>query len=68
VEATRGVDLYLTGPLHKVIDGQTCRKKHGNMGRRATNAKSLRQTFTNQEESLILCPALGLLLNGVWIL
>ena len=33
-----------------------------------TNAKDLAQTFINQGASSILCPTLGLLLNGAWIL
>ena len=33
-----------------------------------TSAKDLPQTFINQEESLILCPALNPLFNGPWIL
>ena len=33
-----------------------------------TNVKDLPQTFTNLEGSLILCPVLGLSLNGVWTL
>ena len=33
-----------------------------------TNVRDLPQTFTNLEEFLILCLALGLSLNGAWIL
>ena len=32
------------------------------------NTKDLHQTFINWEESLILCPAFGLLLNRAWTL
>ena len=31
VEAIQEADLYLTGPSHKVIGGQICRKKHRNI-------------------------------------
>ena len=31
VEATQGADLYLIGPLHKVIGGRICRKEPRNM-------------------------------------
>ena len=66
VEATRGGDLCLTGSSHKAISGQIYRRKHKNMWRSVTNAKNLHQTFINPEESLIHCPALGLLLNRDW--
>ena len=64
VEATRGVDLCLTGPSHKAIGGQICRKKYKTMQKNVTNVRDLSQTFTNLEESLILCLALSLSLNG----
>ena len=41
---------------------------HRSMPRNAINARELHRTFTNLEGSLILCPVLGLLLNGAWIL
>ena len=31
VEATQGEDPYLTEPLHRDIDGLTCKRKHWNM-------------------------------------
>ena len=68
VEATHEADLCLTEPSRRAIGGQICKRKHINILRSATNAKDLPQTFTNQEVSLILYPALSLLLNGAWIL
>ena len=68
VEATRGEDPYLTGPLLKDTGGPACRKKHKNILENVTNVKDSLQTLTNLEEFLILFPAFGLLLNGVWIL
>ena len=68
VEATQGEDLCPTGPSHKAIGGQVCRRKHMSMPRSAINAKDMHQTFTNLEGSLIICPVLGPLLNGVWTL
>ena len=64
MKAILEADFYLTGPSLKDIGGQICKGKHKSMWRNAINAKSLPQTFTNQEVSLILYPALGLLLNG----
>ena len=63
-EATLEVDLWHTEPSLKDIDDQTCRKRHKSMQRSVINAKSLHQIYTNQEESLTLCQALGFLLNG----
>ena len=68
VEAIRGVGLYHIGLLRKAIGGQRCKKKHRTMQRSVTSVKGLPQTFTNLEEFLILCPVLGLLLNGAWTL
>ena len=68
VETTQEADPCLIEPLHRDIGGRTCRRKHKIMWRSVTNAKDLPQIFINQEGSLILCPALGPLLNGVWIL
>ena len=67
VEATREVDLCLTEPLLKDIGGRAYKKKCRNMLKSVTNAIDLHQTFTNQEESSILFPAFGHLLNGTWI-
>ena len=67
MEATQRAYPCLTGPLHRDIDGRTCRKKHNNMLKSVTSAKDLPQIFINLEGSLILCLALGLLLNGAWI-
>ena len=67
VEVTQEVDLCLTELLLRDTGGQTCRRKHKSMWRSVTNAKNLHQTFTNQGESLILCPTLDHLLNGAWI-
>ena len=68
VETTHVADLCLTGPSLRDISGQICKGKHKSMRRNVTNAKDLPQTFTNQEVSLILFLALGLLLNVAWIL
>ena len=68
VKATREVDLCLTEPLLKDTGGRACKRKHRNMLKSVTNAKDLHQTFTNREQSSVLFPALGHLLNGIWIL
>ena len=68
VKATREVDLCLTEPLLRDTGGWACKRKHRNMLKSVTNAKELHQKVTNREESSILFPALGHLLNGVWIL
>ena len=43
--------------ITKAIGGQICREKLRNMSRSATNANSLRQTYTSQGEFLIHYPA-----------
>ena len=68
VDATQEADLCLTEPLLRGTGGRICKKRHRNMGRSVTNVRDLHQTFTNREESLILYPTLGHLLNGVWTL
>ena len=68
MEVTRGEDPYLTGPLPKDTGGQACKKKRKNMLENMTSVRDSLQTFTSLGEFLILFPALGLLLNGVWIL
>ena len=67
-KATQGKDPYLTEPLLKDTGGQVCKKKHKNMLENVTNVRDSLQTFTSLEEFLILFLALGLLLNGFWIL
>ena len=52
----------------KDTGGQACKKKHKNMLENMISVRVSRQTFTSLEEFLILFPALGLLLNRVWIL
>ena len=64
MQATLEANHYLTGPSPRDIGGQICKGKHKSMWRNAINAKDFPQTFINQGESLILCPALGHLLNG----
>ena len=68
VEAIQGEGPYHTGPLLKGIGGQICRRKCRSMSENATSVKGLLQTSTSLEEFLTLCPALGLLLSGDWIL
>ena len=67
VEVIRGEDPYLTGPLLKDTGGQACRKKHKSMLENVISVRDSCQTFTSLEESLILYPAFGLLLNEAWI-
>jgi len=67
-EVTQGEDLYLTGPLFKDIGDQACKEMHKNMLENVISVRDSRQTFTSLEESLIFYPALGLSLNGAWIL
>ena len=67
VEATQEVDLCLTEPLLKDSGGRAYKKKRRKRLKSVTNAIDLHQTFTNQEESSILFPAFGHLLNGTWI-
>ena len=65
---TQKEDLCLIKPSPKGIDGQVCRRKPKSMSRNVTNAISLPQTSTNQEEFSILSLVLGRLLSEVWIL
>ena len=67
-EVTQEEDLYLTGPLLKGTGGLACKKRHKNMSGNVISVRDLHQTFTSLKEFSILSPALGLLLNGVWIL
>ena len=67
-EATQEEDLCLTELSRKAIDGRICKMKHKNMWRNAINVKDSHQTYANQEESLILYPALGHLHSEAWIL
>ena len=67
-EVTQGEGLYLTKPLLKGTGGLTCKKRHKNMSGDVISARGSRQKFTSLEEFSILSPALGLLLNGDWIL
>ena len=67
-EVIQGEDPYLAEPLLKDIGGQACRRKHKNMLENVTSVRDSLQIFTNLKGFLILFPALGLLLNGVWIL
>ena len=68
VEVTQEEDLYLIGPLLKGTSGQARERRHKNMLQNVISVRDSRQTFTSLEEFLILFPAFGLLLNGVWIL
>ena len=63
-EATREVDLYLIEPSLRDTSDRVCKRKHKNMLKSVTNSKNLHQTFSNWEESSILYPAFGHLLNG----
>ena len=65
---TQEEDFYLTGPLLKDTGGQTCKRRQKNMLGNVISVRDSRQTFTSLEEFSILFTALGLLLNGVWIL
>ena len=67
-EVTQEEDLYLIEPLLKDTGRETCKRRHKNMLGNVISVRDLRQTFTSLEEFLILFPALGLLLNGDWIL
>ena len=67
-EVTQKEDLYLIGLLLKDTGGQACKRRHNNMLGNVISIKDSRQTFTSLEELFILFPALGLLLNGDWIL
>ena len=68
VEVTQEEDLYLTEPLLKDTGGRACKRKHKSMLKNVISVKDSCQTFINPEEFLILFLALGLLLNGAWIL
>ena len=63
VGVTQEEDLCLIGLLLKDTDGQACKRRHKNM---LGNVISVRDSLL--EEFSILFPALGHLLNGVWIL
>ena len=65
---TQEEGLCLTEPSLKGIGGRVCRRKPKSMSRNVTNAISLPQTSTNQEEFSILSLVLGRLLSEVWIL
>ena len=67
-EVTQEEDLYLIGLLLKDTGGQACKRRHKNMLGNVISVRDSRQTFTRLEELLIIFPALGLLLNGDWIL
>ena len=67
-EVTQEEDLYLIGLLLKDTGGQACKRRHKNMLGNVISVRDSRQTFTRLEELFILFPALGLLLNGDWIL
>ena len=68
VEVTQEEDLYLTRPLLKDTGGRACKRKYKNMLENVISVRDSRQTFISLEEFFILFPALGLLLNGAWIL
>ena len=63
VEVIQGEGPYHTGPSLKDTGGQICRKKYRSMLENMTSVRGSLQTSTCLEESLTLCPALGLLLN-----
>ena len=67
-EVTQGEGLYLTKTLLKGTGGLACKKRRKNMSGNMISARGSRQTFTSLEEFSILSLALGLLLNGDWIL
>ena len=67
-EVTQEEDLYLIGLLLKDTGGQACKRRHKNMLGNVISVRDSCQTFTSLEGFLILFPALGLLLNGDWIL
>ena len=61
-------DLCLIGLLPRDIGGQACKRRRRNMLRNAISVKGLRPIFTSLEEFSTFFLALGLLLNGAWIL
>ena len=67
-EVTQEEDLYLTEPLLRDIGGQACKKRYKNMLGNVISVRDSHQTFTSLGDSSILFLALGLLLNGAWIL
>ena len=61
MEVTREADRWLTEPLLKGIDGQTCKNNHQSTPESAINAKGLHQEFITLGVHLTLYLVHGLL-------